>query len=168
MRRQCAPADRAGNDARKVEHLDAGERAIGRPERFWRRVADFFNAEQREFRHRAALRVTVPFGERSARGHDKAGFGRRGFQRLGPPTIKCVLHRLLIMFTAKQLEEATAMMRQISMQPRPTAITAAVKSGNRVVMIFRRLAIDAQIALAAKLDGGTAHVDADALPAAGA
>ena len=35
-------------------------------------------------------------------------------------------------------------------------------------MLVRRLAVESQVALAAELDPGVAHVDADALPPAGA
>ncbi len=60
------------------------------------------------------------------------------------------------------------MMRQIGVQPHPAAVAAAIKTGNAVVMVLGHLAVDAQIALAAKFDRALAHLDADVLPAAGA
>src|SRR5947209_16384688 len=54
-------------------------------------------------------------------------------------------------------------MREIRVQAHPAPITAAVKSGDLVPQLLWRLAVDAQVALAAKLDRRTAHVDAHAL-----
>ena len=60
------------------------------------------------------------------------------------------------------------MVRQIGVQSHPASIAAAIEADGLVAMLVRRLAIDAQIALAAELDPGVPHVDADALPAPGA
>src|SRR5579862_3854698 len=59
-------------------------------------------------------------------------------------------------------------MRQVRVQPDPPVIAAAIKAGDVVVILVRHLAIDAQITLAAELDGCRAHVDADALTRAAA
>ena len=59
------------------------------------------------------------------------------------------------------------MRRQIGMQPREAAVAASVKPGNGVVAIGRVVAVDAQIALAAKLDRSLSHIDTDALTPAG-
>ena len=74
--RERAPAHRAGDDARQVQHLDAGERPLARGQRLRRRVADPLDAEQRQARDRAALRMRVPFRERSRCG-DRPGRPRR-------------------------------------------------------------------------------------------
>jgi hypothetical protein len=50
-------------------------------------------------------------------------------------------------------------------EAQPTAVAAAIKSCDRVVILGRRLSIDAQVPFAAEFDGGAAHVDADALGA---
>ena len=59
-------------------------------------------------------------------------------------------------------------MREIGVQPHETPIAGLVDSGDGVPGRRRRLAVDAQIALAAAFDHGVAHVDGDilALPAA--
>ena len=58
-------------------------------------------------------------------------------------------------------------MRQVGVQPDPAAVAGAIDADGLVAMLVRRLAVDAQVALAAELDAGVAHVDADALPPAG-
>src|ERR1051325_1896502 len=55
------------------------------------------------------------------------------------------------------------MMREIRVQPHPALVTAAVKACDLVPDLARGLARDAQVALAAKLDRGVAHLDADLL-----
>src|SRR5262249_10242202 len=62
--------------------------------------------------------------------------------------------------------EPIAMMRQIGVKPRPTAVAATIKSRDRVVILGRGLSIDAQVPFAAEFDRGAAHVDADALETA--
>src|SRR5947209_10661517 len=54
-------------------------------------------------------------------------------------------------------------MWEIRVQAHPASVTAAVKSGDLVPQLLWRLAVNAQVALAAKLDRGIAHVDAHAL-----
>ena len=138
MRRQRAAADGAGNDAREIEHLHAGERPIRRTEFLRRRFADLLDAEQWQLRHRLALRSTIPFGERTARGDDEAGFfRRRGFQRFGRHAIERALHRGLVVRHAEQFQKTAAMMRQIGMQPREAAVAAAIQTGEIVVIFVR-------------------------------
>ena len=60
------------------------------------------------------------------------------------------------------------MMRQVGVQPDPAAIAGTIDADSFVAMLMRRLAVDAQVTLAAEFVAGVAHVDADALPAAGA
>src|SRR5205807_1436805 len=107
--------------------------------------------------------MLIPLGERPAGGNDQPGIGGRGLQRLALPSIERALHRGSVMSAAEQREQSIAMMRQIGMQPDPTAVAAAIKARDRIMILRRRLAIDVQVALAAKLDRGVAHVDADVL-----
>ena len=60
------------------------------------------------------------------------------------------------------------MMREIGVQPHEAAIAGVVDAGDGIPGRRRRLAIDAQIPLAATFDDGVTHVDRDilALPAA--
>ena len=60
------------------------------------------------------------------------------------------------------------MVREVRVQAHPAPVAAAVQSRDLVPQLGGRLAVDAQIALAAKLDRGIAHRDADALALAGA
>jgi hypothetical protein len=69
------------------------------------------------------------------------------------------------MITAEKLKQSVAMMRQISMQPRPAAVAAAVQPGYLIGVIIEVLAIDAQVTLAAEFDRGVAHFNAHALAA---
>src|SRR5437764_10588632 len=59
-------------------------------------------------------------------------------------------------------------MRKIRVQPHPTAVAAAIRAGDLVPEVGRRSAGDAQIALAAALDRGVAHVDRGLLALSGA
>src|SRR5262249_55199041 len=111
----------------------------------------------------AALRKAVPFGERAARGHNKAGLGGGGLQRLGTPSIERALYRRALVPAAEQGKHSVAVMGQIGMEPHPPAIAASIQSGERVMMLDRRPSIHIQIAFAAKFDRGAANVDGDAL-----
>ena len=132
------------------------------------RIADLLDAEQRQLRHRLALRMAIPLRERAARGDDETGFGGRGLERLGRHAVERALHRGLVVRHAKELEEPAAMMRQIGVQPREAAVAAAIKPGEVVVIFVGPFAVDAQITLAAEFDCRMAHIDADVLAAAGA
>src|SRR6185436_5022605 len=69
---------------------------------------------------------------------------------------------------AEQLERAGAMMRQVGVDADPAAVAAAVDAGDRIAIVIERLAVETKVMLAAELDRGVAHVDADALLATGA
>ena len=112
--------------------------------------------------------MRVPFRERAAGGDDKAGFCGGIFESLALPWIERALHRVAIVLAAEQRQQAATMMRQVGVQPHPTAVAAAIKSGEIVVIFGRHLAVDTQIALAAKFDGRGPHVDGNPLPPAGA
>ena len=168
MRRERAPANRPGDDAREIEHFYAGQRPLRRREFLCRRFADLLDGEQRQLRHRLALRMPIPFGERTACGDDEAGFGGRALERLGRHAVERALHRFFVVRHAKELEEPTAMMRQIGVQPRPAPVAAAIKPGEVVVIFVGPFAVDAQITLAAEFDRRMAHIDADVLAASGA
>ena len=166
VRGQRPPAHRSRNDAGEVEHLDAGEWPLGSGQGFGRRVADLLDRKRRQRGDRLSLRVVIPFGERAAGGDDKTGCRRRVFEFFRLPTVERALHRSAIMFAAEQLEQSTAVVRQISVQPHPAPVAAAIKPGDAVVIFGRHLAVDAQVALAAEFDRRRAHVDGDALAAA--
>ena len=136
--------------------------------RLRRRVADPLDGEQRQVLDRAALRMFVPFVERSARGDDEARLGGGGFQRLALPAVERALHGGFIMRALQQRQEAAAVMRQVGVQPHPAAVAAAIKAGDVVVIFLIRCAVDPQITLAAEFDGRVPHVDADVLTLAGA
>jgi len=163
VRGERAAAYGAGNDAREVEHLDACQRPFGRRQRPRRRLADLIEGEEGKAGDSAALRKAIPLGERAARGHDKAGLGSGGLQRLGAPSIERALYGRALVPAAEQGKRSVAVMGQIGMEPHPPAIAAAIQSGDLVMMLDRRTPIDTQVPFAAKLDRGAAHVDADVL-----
>ena len=114
------------------------------------------------------LGVAVPFGESPAGGHDKAGLGCGCLQFLAVPAVQRLLHRRRVVRAFEQRQQAVAMMRQIGVQPHPAAVAAAKQPGDGVVIFLIRLAVDAQIALTAKLDCGISHVHTDVLVLTGA
>ena len=111
--------------------------------------------------------MRIPFGERARHRDDQPGLRGGRLELLRMPAFERMPHRLARIVAAEQLQHAIAMMWEIRVQPHPPAIAAAVKPGNLVPELLRRLAVDAHVALAAKLDRGIAHIDADGLlPAA--
>ena len=62
-------------------------------------------------------------------------------------------------------EDAVAMMGKIGVKAHEAAVAASIKTGDLVPRLRRGIPLDAQIALAAKLDRGVAPIDADRLPA---
>ena len=100
-----------------------------------RRVADPLDAEQRQARDRAALRMRVPFRERARGGDDQAGLGGGVFQREGLPAVERALHRGAVVVGAQQLERAGAVVRQVGVQAHPAAIAAAVEADGLVAML---------------------------------
>jgi hypothetical protein len=152
----------------QVEHPDPGKRAIGRRQRLRRGFSDPVDREERKARDRATLRMRIPLGERAAHRNHEAGLGGRLLERFCAPSSKHALDRWLIVAAAEQREHPVAVMRQIRMQAHPAAVTAAIEASDRVMIFRARLGVDAQVAFAAKLDRGAAHVDAHALATAGA
>ena len=61
-------------------------------------------------------------------------------------------HRRAIVVAAEQGQHAVAVMRKIGMDANPAAVAAAIDAVDRVHIFRRRLAVDAQIPLAAELD----------------
>src|ERR1043165_3040393 len=107
--------------------------------------------------------MRVPLGERPRRADDQPGLCCSALEFLRLPVIECALHRLARIVAAEQLEHAVAMMRKVRVQPHPAPVAAAIESRDLVPDFAAALSRDAQIALAAKLDRGIAHRDADLL-----
>jgi hypothetical protein len=97
-----------------------------RRQRQGRRLADFLDTEQWQAGDGTALRMSIPFGERPARGDHETGLGSGTFERLRRPLLQRALHRGFMVLAAEKSKQSVAMMRQIGMQPRPTAVAAAV------------------------------------------
>ena len=121
---------------------------------------------KRKASDRSALGMLIPLGERPARGHHETGVGGGGLERLAAPLVERALNCDSIMAATEQGKHPVAMMGQIGMEPHPTAVAAAIESRDRVMILGRRPAIEAQVAFAAEFDRGAAHVDADFLAAA--
>ena len=97
----------------------------------------------------------------------RPGCGRGVLQLERLPAVDGALHRGAVVVGAEQLQRSGAVMRQVGVQPDPASVAGAIDADGLVAMLVRRLAVDPQVALAAELDPGVAHVDADALPPAG-
>ena len=84
------------------------------------------------------------------------------------PLGECCLHGLALVLAAEQLQHAIAVVREVGVEADVAVIARGVDAGDLVPHRAGRLAGDAQIALAAELDGGVAHVDRHCLVAAAA
>jgi hypothetical protein len=91
-----------------------------------------------------------------------AGIGR-GLERLTVPLHQRRLDFVALGLAAQHLADGVAVMPEIGVQPHKTLIACPVDSGDRVPCRRRRLAIDAQIALAPAFDHGMAHIDRNVL-----
>src|SRR6266508_6082610 len=138
-----ATTHRAGNDTRQVEYLDARKGAVGRGQGLRRCIANLIDGEEWEAGDRAALRMLIPLGERAACGHHEAGVGGGSLERLSVPSVECALYCHSVVTAAEPREHPIAVMRQIGMQPHPTAITAALQSRDLFIILRRRLSIAA-------------------------
>src|SRR4029079_4244317 len=96
----------------------------------------------------------VPFGERPRRGDDETGRRSGVLQLKRLPAVDGALHRGAVVVGAEEFQRAGAVMRQFGVQPDPAAVAGAIDADGLVAMLVRRLAIDAQVALAAKFDAG--------------
>ena len=105
-----------------------------------------------------------PFGRCAQHGGDETGLGGGRLKWLGLPGEEGRCNGLAVVGAVQQLEDALAMMRKIRMQPDLAAITGGVDAGDFVPGRTGWLSRDPEIALAAELDRGVAHVDADGLP----
>src|SRR5262249_48018344 len=149
--RERAAADRAGDDAREVEHLDAGQwPAATRRQRPWRGVAGLVDAEERQPGGGETLAGGVPYVGRGGHGNPQAGLGRGGLERLRLPTVELALHARAVVVAAEQLERAGTMVRQVGVHAHPTAVAAAIEAGNLAAVFRPWLAVDVQIAVAAE------------------
>ena len=101
------------------------------------------------------------------RNHAAAGIGR-GFKRFGVPLHQRGLNVIALWLAVQHLADGVAVMPEIGVQPHEALIAGFVDPGNRVPGRRRRLAVDAQIALAAAFDDGMAHIDRDILRLPGA
>jgi hypothetical protein len=167
MGSECAAANRAGDDAGKIQYPDAAQRAFGFPKRFGRRVTDLLNGERRKRGDCLGLRMAVPLRESAARRNGKSGCRCRRFQLFRRPAFDGALHGSVVMRAVQELKQPAAMMRQVGVQSRPASVTATIKPGD-IVVILTRLVIDTQIPLAAKLYRCVAQIHADMLPPASA
>jgi hypothetical protein len=117
-----APAHRAGDDARQIEHLDAAKRAFGNREGLRRGIADLLDRQKRKLGDGVTLRMLIPLGERPAHRDHESGIGGRLLQRLGAPSIKRALHRGPLVGAVEQRKRPVAVMRQIGIRQLPIEI----------------------------------------------
>src|SRR6516225_9605667 len=101
--------------------------------------------------------MAIPFGDRARCGNDETCVRGRGLERLRAPCIERALHARSVRRTAEQCDQTRAMVRQDRVQPYPAAVAAAIKAADIVPDLVRRLAVDRDVMLAAKLDGRAPH-----------
>ena len=90
------------------------------------------------------------------------GIGR-GFERFAIPLHQRGLHVVALRLAAQNLADGVAVMPEIGVQPHEALVAGPVDAGDLVPGRRRRLAVDAQVTLAAAFDHGVAHVDGDVL-----
>ncbi len=158
-----AARDRTRDHPRQIEHAYALERTIAGGPRLWRRLADLFNHDRRQRGERLGVRQTGPFCVRSHQRNDAAAGIGRGLECLAVPLHQRGLHLVALRLTTQDFANGIAVMREVGVQPDESLIAGFVNPGDRIPGGRRRLAVDAQIALAAAFDDGVAHVDRDIL-----
>jgi hypothetical protein len=96
------------------------------------------------------------------------GLVRPRLELLRLPARERGLHRVTRVGAAEQRDDARAVVREVRVQAHDPAVARAVHARDRIPERRGRLAVDAQVALAAELDRRRAHVDGDALRATAA
>ena len=158
-----AAGDGPRDHARQIEHANAGERTVALGPRFWRGVADLLDLDQRQFGQRFGVRRCRPFLMRAHhRDHAAIGIGR-GLERFAVPLHQRGLDLVALRLAVQNLADGVAVMPEIGVQPHEALVARLVDAGDRVPGRRRRLAVDAQVTLAAAFDHGMAHVDRDVL-----
>ena len=109
------------------------------------------------------MRGSQPFLLRAHHRDNAARIIGRGLERLGVPLHQRGLDRVALRLAVQHLADGIAMMPEIGVQPHEASVAGFVDAGDGVPGRSRRLAVDAQIALAAALDDGVTHVDRDIL-----
>ena len=165
-----AAADRAGDDARQVQHAQAGSgrpaaaaaatggaspiRSIetaGRPATAWPCGCAS---------HSAKLRMAATHMPASAAASSKS---KPSQPRSGGS------HRVAVVGAAEQAQHAVAVVREVRVQPHPAAVAASDRRRRCGPSVSGGgPALDAECAFGAEFGRGVAHVDRDALAAAGA
>ncbi len=95
-------------------------------------IADPGDLEQRQPRHRLALRMRGPLGRRAHHGGDQPGLGGRRLEFLALPFHQRRLHRLALVVAAQQLQHAVAMMRKVGVQAHRAAVARTIDAGDLV------------------------------------
>ena len=164
MRGERAAGDGTGDHPRQIQHAQARQRTIARRAMASARL-------RRSSRSRAQAVRPAPWRAADAdhssmrahhRHHAAAGIGR-GLERLGVPLHQRGLNLVAFRLAVQHLADGVAVMPEIGMQPHEAPVAGFVNAGDRIPGRPRRLAVDAQIALAAAFDDGMAHVDRDIL-----
>ncbi len=158
-----AAGDGTCDHARQVEHANSRKRTIALGPGFWRGVADLLDRDQRQGGKRLGMRRCRPFVMRAHESDDTAAGIGRGLERLAIPLHQRGLDVFALRLAVQHLADGVTVMPEIGMQPHEALIAGFVNSGSRVPGRRRRLAVDAQIALASAFDDGMAHIDRNVL-----
>ena len=126
------------------------------------------DGNERQRRHRPAVRVRVPLREGAGLGDHQPGGCRGVLELLRGPALQRVADRLAVVGAVQKLQHAVAMVREVGVKPDPAAVAAAIGAGDLVPLLRRLGAVDPAIALAAKFQRGVAAIDGDALRGAAA
>ena len=108
--------------------------------------------------------MRVPLVEGTQGRDHHSGLGGLLLEREGIPPFERLRHGIAVMSAFEKGEDAFAVMGKIGVEAHEAAVAARIKAGDLVPSLGRRLTVDAQIALAAKLDRGVTPIDADRLP----
>ena len=158
-----AASDGTRDHARQIKHAKARERTIAFRPRLWRGLGDLLDRDQRQRGERLRVRRRGPFVIRAHHRDDAAGCISRGLEFLRLPLHQPGLDVVAFGLAVEHLADGGTVVRKIGVQPHETTVAGLVDAGDGIPRRWRRLAVDAQIALGTALDCGVAHVDGDGL-----
>ncbi len=113
--------------------------------------------------YRLCLRGCEPFVMRAHHRDDTAAGIGGGFKFLTLPLHQSARYVVAFRFAIQDLTDVIAVMRKVGVKTHEAAITRFVNTSDNIPGRWRRLVVDAQIALAATLNRRMRHIDGDAL-----
>ena len=154
---QRAGAGRPGEDARQVEHPDAGERPVALGQRF-RRASPILTISISGSEAIAAACGCLAHS--SMRAHHAAralGGDDRLLELERVPLRHRLAHRVAILRNAEHAQRGGAMVREIAVDIAPAAVLRRIDAHHRVALGRHRRAVHLQVMAAAQRRGGVAR-----------